>query len=270
MTGYLQRIAASTVRPPRAVHPLVGTMFAKQSSPDFGDPETSTEVLLPPHGMQARGPEHSPSANADLVASQQQATDRVQHEREQLSSTRAGQTARSTWPLRTEAPANAPDAAIYHEPLVPGWRQDVTPRGSGLESTTGANSASLRFQREGDQISGPQAGPAEQAPAHQSIAFAPRSEPADDVPKQAAGPDPAAERTSSAVLVRGVEARREAVSKLSQQREAAPRGGDDIQIHIGRIEVIAVPQQQQRAAPAKAPRGETLEAYLKRHERRSR
>jgi len=74
----------------------------------------------------------------------------------------------------------------------------------------------------------------------------------------------------AAMLPAAAVARREAAQQQRPQSGAASRGSEEIQIHIGRIEVIAIPQQAQRAAPAKTQRGESLEAYLKRHERRSR
>jgi hypothetical protein len=74
----------------------------------------------------------------------------------------------------------------------------------------------------------------------------------------------------AAPFARASGAGRVSASPQPGQRDEASRGAQDIEIHIGRIEVIAVAQQPQRAAPARTQRGETLEAYLKRHDRRSR
>jgi hypothetical protein len=52
--------------------------------------------------------------------------------------------------------------------------------------------------------------------------------------------------------------------------EQARPVGEDIQIHIGRIEVIAVPPPNQRGAPAAAHKSESLSEYLKRKDRRVR
>jgi hypothetical protein len=47
------------------------------------------------------------------------------------------------------------------------------------------------------------------------------------------------------------------------------RGSDDIQIHIGRIEVVAVPPAAARSA-APARKSQTLDEYLKRRDGRAR
>jgi len=53
-------------------------------------------------------------------------------------------------------------------------------------------------------------------------------------------------------------------------RKEMERGSEDIQIHIGRIEVIAVQPPLQRAAPAVTRKSESLEDYLRRRDRRAR
>ena len=55
-----------------------------------------------------------------------------------------------------------------------------------------------------------------------------------------------------------------------RRTEPPAREPDEIQIHIGRIEVIAVPPPKAQPAPAKPPRtGPSLEEYLRRRDRRS-
>lgn len=53
-------------------------------------------------------------------------------------------------------------------------------------------------------------------------------------------------------------------------RKEIERGSEDIQIHIGRIEVIAAPPPLQRTAPAATRKSESLEDYLRRRDRRAR
>jgi hypothetical protein len=56
--------------------------------------------------------------------------------------------------------------------------------------------------------------------------------------------------------------------ELPKRSEVATREPDEIQIHIGRIEVVAVPQQQAARAPAKSTRKSvSLDEYLKRGRR---
>jgi len=63
-------------------------------------------------------------------------------------------------------------------------------------------------------------------------------------------------------------------AKMSQQKPrqwsspAAARDPDEIQIHIGRIEVTAVPQTSHRTASKPVRKGITLEEYLKGRDRR--
>jgi hypothetical protein len=61
-------------------------------------------------------------------------------------------------------------------------------------------------------------------------------------------------------------------SRPAVQPNGAPqvRGREDIQIHIGRVEVIAVPPPAQRTAPAAARNTESLADYLRRRDRRVR
>jgi hypothetical protein len=66
---------------------------------------------------------------------------------------------------------------------------------------------------------------------------------------------------------------REAAERVPAERvmrQEIQRGSEDIQIHIGRIEVIAVPSPVQRAAAGTTRKPESLEEYLRRRDRRAR
>ena len=58
-------------------------------------------------------------------------------------------------------------------------------------------------------------------------------------------------------------ASRPAAASIAPARRTAPLQPEDIQIHIGRIEVTAVPPQAPRAVPAPARKGLTLDEYLR-------
>jgi hypothetical protein len=68
--------------------------------------------------------------------------------------------------------------------------------------------------------------------------------------------------------------RRAAASEAAAQRNAQimrpPLQAEEIQIHIGRIEVIAVPPPATRSAAAPARKGQSLDEYLSRSNGRSR
>jgi hypothetical protein len=49
-----------------------------------------------------------------------------------------------------------------------------------------------------------------------------------------------------------------------QQRAREERQSDEIQIHIGRIEVIAMPPAAPRPMPVPARKSQTLDEYLRR------
>lgn len=57
---------------------------------------------------------------------------------------------------------------------------------------------------------------------------------------------------------------------LARQQRPPPRDPDEIQIHIGRIEVTAVPPPQVKAAPAPTRKSPSLDEYLKRRPGRAR
>jgi hypothetical protein len=66
---------------------------------------------------------------------------------------------------------------------------------------------------------------------------------------------------------------RQAVDRVAAQRDVRQEmqsASEDIQIHIGRIEVIAVPPAVQRPGTMAARKAESLEEYLRRHDRRAR
>jgi hypothetical protein len=86
------------------------------------------------------------------------------------------------------------------------------------------------------------------------------------------GPRPSEPERSAAALLTA--SRRAAASEAAAQRNAQimrpPLQAEEIQIHIGRIEVIAVPPPATRSAAAPARKGQSLDEYLSRSNGRSR
>jgi len=80
----------------------------------------------------------------------------------------------------------------------------------------------------------------------------------------------ASEHRAAAEVVRTARMTTERVAAERATRTEIERGSEDIQIHIGRIEVIAAPPPLQRAAPAVTRKPESLEDYLMRRDRRAR
>jgi len=274
MSGYLQRIAASAARPARAVFPLVGGLFAsaplagsdRQSDPGPVEIETQVEAPRDP------SPGAMPAAQPQLKAA-----DRIEP-----AQTRA-------FPLRAEAeqapappthsPLESPHATIApREPLVAGWREITEPRRSAPAAAEELESDSRSERADRNETARTVAQQADESAGIHAVWPTPSVRQAEVTVRETAGERqglehlPAAPRESDrqppTPMVRA--AGRVEAPRQPAQRDEADRGVQDIEIHIGRIEVIAVPQQPQRTAPARTQHGETLDAYLKRHDRRSR
>lgn len=74
------------------------------------------------------------------------------------------------------------------------------------------------------------------------------------------------EPEQSGLILQAAAARRAAANEALAQRNAQPARAviqpEDIQIHIGRIEVIAMPPPAARPAAAQVRRGQSLDEYL--------
>jgi hypothetical protein len=260
MSGYLQRMATSVARPSRAVHAVVPGIFAKESSRETGAETGEVETLV-----------ETRSESSRTVSSAAQRQRPVEVVEEQLSSVR-----REEEPMRSrqarskdEGPPISP-----RELLVAGWKEPVMPERKA-QAAMEMSSEGDRASEERGEVSDEVVKAREQSADVDARAIVPRVKRVEDGAEENVALSVRMERALSPVVIRGDDGRREVeaqrgAERQGAQRDEAKRGGEDIQIHIGRIEVIAVAQPLQRAAPAKVQRGETLEAYLTRHERRSR
>jgi hypothetical protein len=268
MSGYLQRLAASAAWPSRAVHPLVGGIFAKEQRheprpepgvAEPGVPESGVVELLVDRHDEALPASHArpaaetreqpkPGARADA---RPQVTP-LPAEGQKASSSGGTQTQPAQPPIPGPIASIAPRGEFV--PLVAGWRQSTTPAQAMEEGAIEKKIAARPERVEGGEASAPAPPSAEQSAGLQPVPSAPGVRIAEVPARQEAA------------------ASREAVLKpvAATLPAMGARASEEIQIHIGRIEVIAVPPQAQRAAPARTQRGESLEAYLKRHEGRSR
>jgi hypothetical protein len=244
MSGYLKRMAASVAHPAGAVHPLVTNVFAKgvrpEAGPETGEVEMLTESQRPlgrSVGLQAQVlRERALFSNSDADASDSRRMD-------------------------SEADASRQDGAISsREQLVPGWKQ------AAMEGRSEVH----RVREDRRQFSSDAPGSVERGAEVEARKFVPIVKRVDEATREDATTSVAAEYSQVTARAGGTDVRRETAAQRHAKSNEAQRGGDEIQIHIGRIEVIAVPQQAQRPAPARTQHGETLEAYLKRHDRRSR
>jgi hypothetical protein len=276
MSGYLQRIAASAARPARAVFPLVGGLFASQ--PPAGSArdshlehvETETQVVR----------QHEQSPRAMPVAQQPwqaNAENRIKPAEPQAFPPREEEHEVPARPATLDPPYFTIPS---REPLVAGWRETTAPQRGGPAATGKEETESRRARADRDEAAHMVARQADEGAGIHAVWPTPSVRQAEVTVRETAAAQeivehqPAdasreADRQPPMPLVRAAPGRVES-PRQPVQRDVAGRGVQDIEIHIGRIEVIAVPQQQQRPAPARAQHGESLDAYLKRHDRRSR
>ena len=229
MSGYLQRLAASALRPAEAVHPVLGSVFSphdgSQGISSFGlDDDTVASVQRAPAPLI---PPARPQAESWQTASPSGVT--RDFERADMRSSSDSPTIEPTAPSRDDA-----GRRDSFRPLLPDLKHEVlpTPTNPGQESLL-----------------------AEHKPPLQP-AYSPFVQSGFD--SRFAGTQTAA----NSFPVRGHETR----ATTSRSAKGEP---DEIQIHIGRIEVTAVPQTAPRTASKPARKGKTLEEYLKGRDRRA-
>ena len=241
MSNHLQRLATQATRRVAAVHPIVGSMYAPVSA------ATAREEGL----IEVIAEEQSPR---EFVARETQQREASAQRREPgIRPARAA-------PIQRETPERpAQGAPVRPNEAIPALR-GTDPADSGDPD---------RADR--------------QAEAQPINVYRPRivfdSEPVADpwLPKlqEIAGESALNARSVEAAIERRPAMRAPLQPSLMQPppRTSAggpvgSRGSEEIQIHIGRVEVIAVPPTPPRPLPQR--RTESLDEYLRRHDRRSR
>jgi hypothetical protein len=229
MSGYLQRLATSASNPERRLQPLVSALYGPRHEP-VGKEETA--VLAP----------RPAAATLDTKATTDAANPRPRA-------------------LAVDQPAEPAsllvEATTVRPPeKTPSMRAKPAPQQERI-----AEAEALK----------PQQGPSIVRPgATQKLLvsedFVARFEKPDELPQQRAVANTrSGENPAGAPL----NPPRAPLPAVRSGQLAAQNGGDEIQIHIGRIEVIAAQQIAPRPAPGPTRRGPTLEDYLKRHDRRA-
>jgi hypothetical protein len=263
MKGFLQRIAAAAIRPEPRLKPLVGSIYAGDPGMDFAEEKPSL-VLEPPL---ASGPQASLQTAAERVETR--VTHRHAHE-----------------PSPRELP-------VHHEPLI-AMPQHFPPSLASVVTQLTAPRQSVPAPATSRQTV---PAPATQTPEHsgfkraaaESVATtslaATHSGPTEEhsLPLPAIPPPDSASQQSERRLEQfmPIATRRElpqlAASTAKQpipqlalaQKAAQANTGEEIQIHIGRIEVIAVPQSGTAAPASSRSRATSLDDYLKRRNGRA-
>jgi len=247
MNGYLQRIAATAAGAPRRLHPLVDSLFARGRRDDPGGPRTPAEIQS--DGITATGPIRGPSSLAKTRTAEphSESTLEVPIQRPIETETPVGRESREA----TDTPRKAVTRVTAASPTPEGLPSPAPP----LKSMASANASPPTIVS--TAAVQPSLTLAGQAMSYQPLVAQEKPAPvAGTIPAVAAA---AALRVPVAVAPR-YPGRRAAAANGGVPR-TAPTRADDIQIHIGRIEVTAVPPAAPRPAPPR--KGQTLDDYLR-------
>jgi hypothetical protein len=251
MSGFLQRLASGVLHVQRAIHPAVGTIWSAAGKPGPGmmeppgtaEPiESSGEVRVPPSPRRADVPAPPPTQQS----TQQPAKPRMQPKRNAPVSDRA---------VQRDAEQSAIAEAVTFQPLVasPQRRAGSTLPPAPQANATAQQSEAIPPPRH--QVTSPEHTDFQQM--HRIESTRPLV-PAPRIPAPAmagAGKRPSFVPPSQ---------------RHAQAAQSIVEEPDSIEIHIGRIEVLAAASRPaQPAAPRSARKSLDLGEYL-RGERRSR
>jgi hypothetical protein len=276
MSGFLQRITGSAIRRQTNLHPLVAPVYAaarRDEAPALTFPEeTQTVAATPregPAGSTQTPDSHifhkasfqPPLANsAPLESTQEAAAAKHAGQRGDSSSNENSILSllgnRAFQPLLARLPDSPQESGAVSESPSEGVSAEFAAReNTGYESSRSSKSAS---DSKAEAPAAPR--PWDYEPLIASGAPMPSRSVA-----EAQGPQPsepvrfpseleATSRRASA---------RQTVSSSNASQMRSPIQAEDIQIHIGRIEVIAVPPPSARPAAAPVRRGQSLDEYLR-------
>ena len=234
MSGFLNRIAARAVRPQTSVHPFAESIYSVARQTGTSEAAGVHEALSA-HGEQ--GAAQSMALPVDPAGHSEEAL--TSHSEMQTHQTVTVDDRRSIQPLLPRQVAGLADASKHSSPDAQSSPADslaashrgFSGQGEGLEYVPIVPGPFARSNA-------PEAGGVSSMQALEESIAAARS-------KQNAQ-----------------------AAQVSQDKHAASQG-DDVQIHIGRIEVVAVPQAPPRPAHSPARKGLSLEEYLRKRDGRA-
>lgn len=228
MKGYLQRMAASAVRPQSGIHPLVGSIYAgafadatRGAAAESSLHEEERWLASPQPVGEERAARVDPDASPVLESAESEVAQR-----------------------RSEQPANA---AARREGRIDAQRASFRPLLPAAESERAESSWDNATDGDRQTRSGDGLEREDSEPESSFGALLPRE-------------------SRSPLAVSGV---RRARSEAFQHSAPAEREPDKVEIHIGRIEVTAVPQGAPRPAPTRPRKSLDLGEYLKRRDGRT-
>jgi hypothetical protein len=248
MTGYLQRLVAGVARPSPRLHPLVGSIFSGARQ------EVAASALMQNNALASTEVQTLVSTLGTVSAS----PDDLMRRRDLAVDDRVERHAGSTLPTNNRRTQQRGSERELFHPLLPSKTPevDVSAMLPGPGDVVSAQSA-LQHDRRDSSIVGA---------AWMAHAAVEDGRTAD--PRNATAAPPVSgllEHAGTLAAVTG-DASKPARAEFSAPARRSGRG-DDIQIHIGRIEVTAVAQPAPRPAAAPARKTMSLDEYLGRRSR---
>lgn len=265
MSGFLQRIGAAAVRPERRVHPFVRSLYQAASEPASQPVEISTERVREstPGVMHVREGLNSPTHWNRTVADgepEEQGASRTARRRESEETQRSRYEALLPEVLQeTSAGFAQPrfrDDAIGHE--GPEVQRRGRQRDEQMTGETRVFESPVSAERERDESVQLHRDSKTVASGTPSLALRGR--------ESQSGKDEAfggrTMRSSEELGAGRRQAQQQAMAQAAQR-------SSEIQIHIGRIEVTAMPPTVPRPVPTPARKSETLDEYLRQRNERA-
>lgn len=258
MTGYLQRMAESALRPGRAIRPLLGSIFAPADGAAASQTPGLEDVFV-----SVVGPTPAGRLSDVLVA-----VDGPAPAGRPSADTQPPSPAPRSTASASDAGPVAPYEPLIAEPARPAHEVEQLARQLPSDGLAAAQRATREMAEPGDRLI--------QSPADAALPARPAQISLDVVETVGAAHPARTIARSPHSSEAWVQPRAPAAFSPAKSRSpirdvhAASPPGDDIQIHIGRIEVTAV-----RPAPAPQPAARTrrgapsLDDYLKRRDGRA-
>jgi hypothetical protein len=270
MSGYLQRMVSSAMSPGGSIRPILGSVFSPttyRSTPEDirGKGSVSSSLIGTEHAAPLADRGLEPGLSADPVPEETTIFNPSVNESPQRSvRSRLSSLDMSMGDVRSDEPPNPTSQHKY----------EIVTKGAGLQPlsrtvTPVSGNAKQNESRE------PVSEPADTLAARAKKSDVEKSEAADKIRYQPLMTTPVSSadgplgswRVSSPLTP---DVRKEVKGDVSSSSGSPQREPDEIQIHIGRIEVTAVPQAMPRPAPPPLRKSISLDDYLKRGEARSR
>ncbi len=267
MSGYLHRLAASAIQPQPRVHPFVESIYPavrREKALEFSPVIQAAQPSVRASSSEPTGQRSVPEAEAPVFRPDSRPARSASPPSSLQPTLRLGE---------GELPVEAISASSEaFQPLLPQLvmrpQETESPRSAAArESDTAAESAA--------RPAGPTSSSAAASESFRHAVTPLRRWTFESILESITAERASAGQVSSENPQCAVAARRDlpvfsaraasrpAAASIAPARRTAPLQPEDIQIHIGRIEVTAVPPQAPCAVPAAARKGLTLDEYLR-------